>query len=64
MRETQENQKEKLTRDPHRVFYRTCEGKEHPGGSEQVVTALPKREDDTDSSQGHEEQAEYGDGCC
>ena len=41
----------------------TCEGKEHPGGSEQVVPALPEREDDTESSQNHEEQTEYGDGC-
>lgn len=47
------------------VWHRlTCKGKEHPSRPEQVVSALPEGEDDTQSAQDHEEQTEDGDGCC
>lgn len=42
----------------------TCKGKEHASRPEQVVAPLAEGEDDTEGSQYHEEQAEYGDGCC
>lgn len=40
----------------------TCEGEEHPSGTQQVVPTLPEREDQAEGPQGHEEQAEDGDG--
>lgn len=42
----------------------TCEGEEHPSGTEQVVAALSKREDHAEGAQDHEEEAEDGDGRC
>lgn len=52
-----------LVCDSHYLPHLTCEGKEHPSGSEQVVPPLPEREDDTEGAQDHEEKTEDGDGC-
>lgn len=48
----------------HPALNLTCEGEEHPGGTEQVIPALSEREDHAEGAQDHEEQAEDGDGRC
>lgn len=50
--------------DSHYPPCLTCKGEEHPSGPEQVIPPLPKREDDTERAQDHEEQTEDGDGGC